>query len=181
MSNEISNARRVTVTIKGKGDKADPWAVFYGSPAEIREDLIGYFGLDSYSTEQHTLHELVQLAAKIASGAPMPAGMQASASGDSEAEAEARAMKLLKDELGARPVGESTTAEDVWASASSSPADPPWPTDDKPVVNPMLARIDACASVEALKKLWAENQAAFADGSLMDAYKAKGRALKAAA
>ncbi|MCX2949953.1 hypothetical protein [Lentzea sp. NEAU-D7] len=181
MSNENSKARGITVTIKGKGDKADPWAVFYGSPTEIRDDLTAFFGLDSYTTEQRTLHELVQLAAKIASGAPMPAGMQASSSSDSEAEAEARAMKLLKDELGAKPVAEGTTAEDVWANASSSPSEPPWPTDDKPAVNPMLAQIDACTSVDALKKLWAANQAAFADGSLMDAYKAKGRALKAAA
>ncbi|MEU2854120.1 hypothetical protein [Streptomyces syringium] len=42
---------------------------------------------------------------------------------------------------------------------------------------PLLDEIEACGSVEELKKWWAENQAAFADQAVMDAWKARGRLL----
>ncbi|WNV90328.1 hypothetical protein [Umezawaea sp. Da 62-37] len=178
MTSENSRARGTTVTIKYSGDRDAPWAVFYGTPDEIRIDVIAYFGLDSYAMEQRTLHELIGVASKVASGGPLPTPLPAMAS----AQSEEKALQLLKDELGARPIGETPApAGDVWADAGTSAGSPPWDVPTTPAVNPMLARIEECANVQALKALWAQNQAAFADGSLMDAYKAKGRALKAAA
>ncbi|MGI5530135.1 hypothetical protein ACQEVX_22930 [Streptomyces syringium] len=41
----------------------------------------------------------------------------------------------------------------------------------------LLDQIEACESVKQLKKLWAENQSAFADPGVMGAWKARGRAL----
>ncbi|MFG3223243.1 hypothetical protein ACGF07_00460 [Kitasatospora sp. NPDC048194] len=45
----------------------------------------------------------------------------------------------------------------------------------------LLEQIERCATTDALKELWATNQAAFSDQAVMDAWKARGRALKAAA
>ncbi|XVV02748.1 hypothetical protein ACQPW3_36175 [Actinosynnema sp. CA-248983] len=177
MSSENSKARGITVTVKYNGDKAAPWAVFYGSPSEIRVDVISFFGLDPYAMEQRTLHELVQIASKVASGAPVPTQMPPTP----PAQSEAQVMQLLKDELGATPIQEPAPQSDPWANAGSPAGSPPWDTLAAPAVNPLLAQIEACTSVQALKEFWVKNQAAFADGSLMDAYKAKGRSLKAVA
>jgi hypothetical protein len=62
---------------------------------------------------------------------------------------------------------------DVWAAAESAAQEPQGP-------HPLLAQIDACADVEALKRLWAENQAALAEPDLFAAWKARGRALSSA-
>ncbi|WKU46725.1 hypothetical protein Q3V23_23165 [Streptomyces sp. VNUA116] len=51
------------------------------------------------------------------------------------------------------------------------------PPEAQPVDNPLLGQIEACNSVEQLKELWAANQSAFADPAVMDAWKARGRAL----
>ncbi|PCG86343.1 hypothetical protein CIB93_08885 [Streptomyces sp. WZ.A104] len=42
----------------------------------------------------------------------------------------------------------------------------------------LLTQIAACATTDALRRLWAENQAAFSDQAVMDAWKARGRELK---
>ncbi|ONI83988.1 hypothetical protein ALI22I_34030 [Saccharothrix sp. ALI-22-I] len=167
----------MTVTIKyGKGYE-ETWAVFNGLPDEVRADLIRYFGLDEYAASGLTLNELVINATKVAHGGPIPMPTQAAQAAPDEAQV----MQLLKDELGARPIQEPAPKGDPWADAGSSAGSPPWDISEKPAVNPMLAQIEACKSVPELQRLWAENQAAFQDGALMDAYKAKGRALKAAA
>jgi hypothetical protein len=183
VSSENSKARGITVTVKYNGDKAAPWAVFYGSPSEIREDVISYFGLDPYAMEQRTLHELVQIASRVASGAPVSTPMQAAPppAAPAPAQSEAQVMQLLKDELGARPIEEPAPKSDPWADAGSPAGSPPWDAPAPPAVNPLLAEIAACGSVLELQRLWAANQTAFKDGDLLDAYKAKGRSLKAAA
>jgi hypothetical protein len=171
-----SKARGITVTIKyGKGYE-ETWAVFNGLPGEVRADIVGYFGLDEYAVQQLTLNELVISATKVAHGAPVPMPRQPTQAAPDEAQV----MQLLKDELGARPIEEPAPKSDPWADAGTA-GSPPWDLPDKPAVNPMLAKIEACTSVQELQRLWAENQAAFQDGALMDAYKAKGRSLKAAA
>ncbi|MEU7643372.1 hypothetical protein [Streptomyces huasconensis] len=43
--------------------------------------------------------------------------------------------------------------------------------------NPVLDQIAACATVDDLRRLWATNQDAFSDPAVMDAWKARGRAL----
>lgn len=44
--------------------------------------------------------------------------------------------------------------------------------------DPLLTQIAACTTTDALRRLWAENQAAFSDQAVMDAWKARGRELK---
>ncbi|MGW1258441.1 hypothetical protein ACWD5Q_25490 [Streptomyces sp. NPDC002513] len=41
----------------------------------------------------------------------------------------------------------------------------------------LLEQIEACRTIDELKRLWAENQAAFSDSAVMDAWKARGRVL----
>ncbi|MFJ1932606.1 hypothetical protein ACIOGZ_08000 [Kitasatospora sp. NPDC088160] len=60
------------------------------------------------------------------------------------------------------------------------PASGPTPPQDT-ATGGLLEQIERCASTDALKALWATNQAAFADQAVMDSWKARGRALKAAA
>ncbi|MFI1799874.1 hypothetical protein ACH427_21315 [Streptomyces sp. NPDC020379] len=43
--------------------------------------------------------------------------------------------------------------------------------------NSLLEQITACATVDDLRRLWATNQNAFSDPVVMDAWKARGRAL----
>ncbi|MEV5136233.1 hypothetical protein AB0K71_15815 [Streptomyces syringium] len=51
------------------------------------------------------------------------------------------------------------------------------PVESQPTANPLLEQIAACATVDDLRRLWATNQNAFSDTAVMDAWKARGRAL----
>ncbi|MEU9044087.1 hypothetical protein AB0D63_20770 [Kitasatospora sp. NPDC048343] len=64
------------------------------------------------------------------------------------------------------------------APAVAAAPKPPASTAEAP--GGLLEQIAQCASTDDLKRLWATNQAAFSDSSVMDAWKARGRALKAA-
>lgn len=66
------------------------------------------------------------------------------------------------------------------ASTAPAPASPPAKSSAESPGG-LLEQIEQCASAEALKQLWATNQGAFKDPAVMDAWKARGRALKGAA
>ncbi|MCY0923278.1 MULTISPECIES: hypothetical protein [Streptomyces] len=58
----------------------------------------------------------------------------------------------------------------------------PTPPQAAPTGSPsaaILEQISACQTPEELRRLWAANQAAFAETVVMDAWKARGRALQA--
>lgn len=146
----------ISVTLKyGKGFE-ESWAVFRGeTAAELKNSIADYFGLDH--NLDLTLHELVINVTGIAHGTATAAaalGAVAIPSSDTEKAPAAESSGDLWDE---------TPAQEAAAGPS------------------ILDRIAACASVDDLKALWADNQAAFNDASVMEAWKARGRELKAAA
>jgi hypothetical protein len=157
----------ISVTIKyDKGHDAT-WAVFKGSLSEVREGVVDFFGFDRASVAELTLNQLAINATQVAHG-----GGNAAASLGAVA---------LASKTAAPPAQSAPAApEDPWAAAGQ-PASPGSAAPAQPEANPMLARIEGCATTDDLKKLWATNQAAFADSAVMDAWKAKGRALKVAA
>lgn len=67
-----------------------------------------------------------------------------------------------------------TGSTDVWAAAGGSAAEEEPP-------NPIYDQIKDAADVPALQRLWAENQPAFKDADVLAAWKARGKALSAAA
>lgn len=158
----------MSVTIKyGKGHD-DTWAGFTGSPEDIREYVISYFGLDRASVAGLTTDEVVLNATQLAhSTRNVAAALGAVAIPSSESAASAPAQATS-----------SSGGGDPWAAAAGSASSAPA----QPEVNPLVAQIEASPTVDDLKRLWAENQAAFAaDANLMSAWKARGKALSTAA
>ncbi|MFF9644714.1 hypothetical protein [Kitasatospora aureofaciens] len=90
-----------------------------------------------------------------------------------EATRTAQAATMIVKELDARIIPAPSTLK--LAPAPAAPAAPEQTADG------LLEQIGQCASTDDLKRLWATNQAAFSDQSVMNAWKARGRALKAAA
>ncbi|MFI9228965.1 hypothetical protein [Streptomyces rimosus] len=144
--------RSITVTIKyGKGYE-DSWVTFRGAPEAIPGDIVSFFGLDCDTLAELTPSELVVEATHTAQGA----------------------MHVVRG-LDARivPSRPAETA-DAPRKAAQAAAKPDTTT------QALLDQIQACQSADALKRLWAENQAAFGDEGVMNAWKARGRALAAA-
>ncbi|WP_394615867.1 hypothetical protein JNUCC0626_40055 [Lentzea sp. JNUCC 0626] len=156
--------RHITVTIKYGKDYEGSQAIFSGQVGEVREDICAFFGVECESLSNLSLNDIVVDMTSLAHGVSNLASILGAVA------------------VGSPPATETVTepapGEDVWAGADTST--PPWPT-DKPAENPLLAQIKTAPSIPDLQRIWAENQAAFANGDLMDAYKQRGRALKAAA
>lgn len=151
--------RGITVTIKyGKGYE-ESWVVFHGLAAEIREDIVDYFGLPRENVVNLTLSDLVVNATGVAHGV---GNIAATLGGTVIASVE-------REPAPATPAG-----SDAWERAASQPAPEP------PAVNPLLALIEQAPDVRSLERLWLENQDAFADPAIMTAWKGRGRALSQA-
>ncbi|MFD6636786.1 hypothetical protein ACFWDN_13325 [Micromonospora chalcea] len=151
--------RGLQVTIKyGKGYE-ETWVSFAGLREEIREDIIDYFGLDRDSVSGLTLSELVVSATNLAHAK----GNVASSLGGT----------VIPPAQQSKPA----PASDVWdeigqaGQQSSAPAEP-----EK---DPVLTLIEKAESVDELKRIWAENQERVV-GPILDAWKARGKELKAA-
>lgn len=164
--------RETTVTIKyGKGYE-ESWAVFKGSPVEVREDIIDYFGLPRESVAgAMTLHQLVTTVTQIAHGTNTAAASLGAVS-----------IAAPSTTTTAAPAQSAPAAsnEDPWDLAARQADKMDSARGGSPTENPMLQRIADCKTTDDLRKLWATNQAAFSDSGVMDAWKARGRALKAA-
>ncbi|MFF4528200.1 hypothetical protein ACFY1P_02910 [Streptomyces sp. NPDC001407] len=150
-----SHEHGISVTIKyGEGYK-DTWAVFRGPSEVVRAQIVDYFGFDSEPVTNLSLSELVVEATSIAHGTGNIAGL-----------------------LGGRIVPEQA------APAQATGAPDPWAQAEQPDAKEephgwILGEIAKQASIADLQRLWASNQSFFADPSVMAAYKAKGRELKA--
>ncbi|WJN62732.1 hypothetical protein [Streptomyces phage phiScoe15] len=160
--------RELTVTIKyGKGYE-ETWAVFKGSPEEVREDIISYFGVMRDSVSELTLSELVVEMTSLAHGK----GNIARFLGGT----------IIPPSEAAAPPAQTAPTGDPWAAAQSTT---PVHTvaDNQQAEDPnayILGEIEKQTDVASLKRLWAENQSFFSDPSVMAAWKAKGKALSAA-
>jgi hypothetical protein len=155
----------LSVTIKyDKGHDAT-WAVFRGTPGEIRADVLEFFGMDPATQVGLSLSSVVTNATQIAHG-----------------------KGLIATALGATIVEETTEpakpTDDPWAAASAAQSGP-WPGSAS-VAEPkkedpnayILGEIEKQTTVDGLKKLWAGNQSFFSDPAVMAAWKAKGKSLQ---
>lgn len=86
--------------------------------------------------------------------------------------------------LGSKPTEATTTSDEgqqptgsaAWAEAEAETAAPSEPVD---LLASLREGIESALDRTALKRLWAENQEAFADADLTAAWKAKGKSLPA--
>lgn len=139
----------VKVTIKTGKGYDDTWITFEGEG--LRQEMADFFGMDSASVAGLTNFEVVVNATQIAHG-----------------------MGAVANRLG----GTVITKDRAKAVQSEAPA-PVAKDEPEAEGNPLLAQIAATTNVEALKRLWAENQPLADD--VMAAWKARGKALKDAA
>ena len=151
---------RTCVTVKyGKGYE-ETWAVFEAeSIPAVRSSLLDYFGVEASTVTELTLHEVVLNCTALAHGSGNAAAM-----------------------LGAVAIAAPQTAsKDVRGKVWSDDPDPdPGPA---PRANEAVYQaIEAAASVSELQRVVykAHQEAINADPDLVEAYKAKGTALKAA-
>lgn len=152
--------RGITVTIKyGKGYEQS-WVVFHGLAEEIRDDIVSFFGMQRENVVNLTLSELVVNATSVAHGlGNLAAGLSATV-------VESRSMEPAAHMASAASVATS----DAWAQAATT-------TPESPAAPSLFDDISRAPDVPALQRFWAENQAAFADPAVMDAWKARGREL----
>jgi hypothetical protein len=150
----------VSVTLKHNGKYEAPWLVFRGSPSQVKADIIATIGFDPANYEDKSLLDVALEADKMS-----------------------KAQYETSSQLGGRVIGSSRKSSTTSVSSDKAEGDTQPTTDaaqEEEAGNPLLKQIAAQESVADLKRLWAENQDAFKDGDLMDAYKARGKELKAA-
>ncbi|MFB8350976.1 hypothetical protein [Streptomyces niveus] len=153
-----------SVTIKYGKSYDDTWAVFKGTSAEIRANILEFFGMDPATQQGLSLSSVVINATNIAHG-----------------------KGLIATALGATVVEETATnaeptkpTSDPWAAASASRESASVATAKADPNAYILGEIEKKTTVQELKKLWAENQSFFSDATVMAAWKAKGKSLQGA-
>ena len=179
--------RGITVTIAYGQGEHDTRATFHGSVEQVREDVIGFFGLDGASGIGLNPSELILNATQLAHGI----GTLAHGLGATAIPAAVAAPQSPAPATAAAPrsavVAQSRSADDPWGMAASNTA-PLWPDSTPPaappsaapaaaVRHPLVEVIERAVDLDGLKRLWAENQAAFTDPEVMAAWKARGRTL----
>lgn len=152
---------RISATIKhpesARYKNDNPWIVFEGSEPEAIKALIAEtFGLD---VEGLTLNEVVVNAQQQASAVATAAQGTGGTVVDS---------------------GRSSGGNGAWGGVNKGQKAQEQQAPSEPARDQIFDLIDDCATVDDLQKLWAENQAKFAEDEVMAAYKAKGKALSAA-
>lgn len=158
VSDDVFSGEAGRTTIKGGKGYEETWHSFDGSPSRRKQDMIEYFGLDSESVSGLTPYEVAVQCEQIAHGVGnvtrtlggTPVAQNDSAEADTDAFAQAKA------------------AQQRAAKEAQSESEAP---------NPLYKAIADAETVDALKLLWAENQAAFTDTDLMTAWKARGKEL----
>ncbi|QDK03202.1 hypothetical protein SEA_TUANPN_31 [Streptomyces phage TuanPN] len=168
----------LSVTIKyDKGHDAT-WAVFRGSPDEIRSDIASYFGFQREAIAELTLSELVVHATDLAHGKGNAARFLGAAVLPSQsASAETKHAPASNEDPWA--VAGSPQSQSAWANPAAQQAPATEPKADDPNAW-IMGEIEKQTTVDGLKRLWASNQSFFADAGVMAAWKAKGKALSAA-
>lgn len=153
--------RGISVTIKYPKPKYQdaPWGVFHGNPSEVREDIIAAFGFDGESVADLTLHEVVLKAQEAVQGA----GNVANSLGG----------KVLS-QGGEKAAGGPSSG--AWSQAGSQKSSEPEQPEDPTAW--LKVEIDKATTKDGLKRLWADNQAAFNEHpELLELWKAKGKSL----
>lgn len=164
MSGDPNSERGMSLTLKQDGTNTNPgtWAVFHGTMPVVREQILDYFGwTESEEFASLNMHELTIEATR----AFKAAGNASALLGGSPA--------------GARSAGGGAWSKGGGSSQSAPPAAEPEPVDPKVA---MLDTIGQLPDLEKHRDFWAKNSAALkADEDLLNAWKERGGALKAAA
>lgn len=153
------------MTIKFQGKDA-PWCVYRGTAEEIKDALALDFELDCASVADLSLSAVVNNAQRHAEALSAVKGT---------------VLATVATSASTAPTGASSdeaqqpTGTDAWAAAEAAGTE--QKTEDP--LAPLYAAIEAATNRDALKRLWAENQAAFADADLTAAWKTKGKSLPA--
>jgi hypothetical protein len=156
---------KIGVTIKVPESKKyagdNPWFVFEGTDADsLKAKIAATFGTEH---EGLTLSDVVINAQRLVTGLGAVAhglGGTVLASGQAAAPADTPAAPAAS--------GGSVFQQAAAGGAAAAPAQES---------DPILDAIEMAKTVEELKQIWAENQAAFNDSKYMDPWKAKGKAL----
>lgn len=140
-----------SVTIKSGKGYDDTWQVFRGeSLKEVRDQIVEFFDMEV--SGDLSLHSVVLEATRLAHGGAAP-------------------VKIL----GAKVEAEVKDGEkDPWAEAEKAEQK----TED-PYAG-LIAELGAAPDVEELRRIWQRNQDHFSEERVMEAYKARGKALTAA-
>lgn len=166
---DYGDSSHVSVTIKipesGKFAGDNPWLVFKGASAEtVKQKIAEAFGLEH---EGLLLIDVTVNAEKVAKGLTnVIAGLGG------------RVLKSTPtDDAPRKGSFEEARSGDVWSQVEQT-SEKPAAAPKEEAKDPVLAAIEAAASVDELKKIWAQNQKAFtAKPDLMAAWKAKGKSL----
>jgi len=152
----MSDGGESTATLKyGKGHE-DSWFVAKGTPAQIKQQVIDYFGLTGEDLAEKTPHEIVLQGQSIAQGTSAVSGkLNGSIDWPSSSDRPAAAKKG-----GSKKKSEPKKEED----------EHPW--------GQVLAQIELAETEDALKKLFAVNKEAFQNADVKEASKKRFAALK---
>jgi len=158
----------MVLTVKyGKGYEA-PWAVFHGQPNEVREDIATWFGIEPSAVVELTGSELAINVSQLAQGK----GNAASVLG----------AVVINSAPGVQ-VAAPASGVDVWAGLDNgtvTAGTEEWPLDSEERDHPFATVINEIAKAgdtKELQRVWAANQPAFKDETVMTAYKARGKEL----
>ncbi|WP_263729939.1 hypothetical protein [Cellulomonas sp. SG140] len=144
-----------TATIKFDKGYDAPWYVAYGSPEEIKAELIDAFGLDGASDAGLTTAEVIVEASRVARNlwtASSKLGGQIIGIEDNR-----QPIPATNPMTATSPTGEA--AWDAAESAGAGKDDPPF----EPNVDPLISRIRTVATKAEFALLWKANTARFAE------------------
>jgi hypothetical protein len=163
--------RGVTVTIKYGAGYDQTWVSFSGLVNEVREDIAAFFGIDCETDTGLVASDLVINATTTAHAV----AHVATTLGGTVVESQPRPPAAAAQPVNNNPANDGRP--DPWTQAAQPDDTRAAAAGNEP--NPVLGLIDKVPDLRALERLWADNQAAFADPAVLAAWKAKGRALQA--
>lgn len=158
---EVTSPAGISVTIKSDepgGKFNDPkspgtWIVFHGSPQRVKEQIIEVFDLPEESLSR-PLYDLTNEATKLYKG-----------------------VMSVGSTLGGTVIRPGTEAAPAGGQGQSAPAQSN--SDEAEAESKrLLAALEAATTVQEVKEVWARNQEAFKAPALMEAYMARGKAIK---
>jgi len=152
MSDSPFEEGNVSVTLKHNGKYEDPWVVFHGSPARIREQIIEFFDMGTEVSDDASVANVVYEANKIASREYNAA-----------------------QQLGGVVI--STNKPGAKSQPKAQGETKPAATDDKSEF--IAGKIASAPDMDSLTDVWGDYATEIkADENLMAAFKARGKALK---
>lgn len=157
----MSEGRGISVTLKYPKPKYQdaPWIVFHAvSAEEVRQDIVDAFGWEADAVDGLVLHEVVL-----------------------KAQEAVQAHGGVANDLGGKVLSGGGSKSSAWSQAGSRASEQAEGGEEKEPEDPtawLKVEIDKATSKDGLKRLWADNKAAFnAHPELLELWKDKGKSL----